>query len=141
MSDLVLGENLSRGGKTFDKLLELRDVADGAETATAAETGIAFAVKKFLGLLCVVYVTAIDATTGDESYVLSVEVAATVGGSYTVVSQLPNIRAAGTGIYKIALDGALAAKLLSTAAFVRINATLAGTTPSITYGAYLAYES
>jgi len=138
MADVWLGENLNRGRKLFDKSLELRDVADGAEASTAAETGIAFDCRKLKDYVCVVYVTAIDATTGDETYVLNVGVSDAVDGTYTPIATLPNIRATGTGLYVIPLNGEIAAKLDADSDFIQIAATLGGTSPSITYGAFLA---
>ena len=59
---------------TFDKELELRDVADGAETATAAEQAFALDADRFnRPFVAVVNVTALDRTTGDETYVMSIE--------------------------------------------------------------------
>lgn len=137
MSDVLLGENLSRPRRAFDKLLELRDIADGAETSTASETAKAFPILKYEALDVVVFVSAIDATTGDETYVLTVEVSDTSGGTYVAIAALPNIRAAGTGVYLIPISGATALKLSASAAYIRITATLGGTTPSITYGAFI----
>ncbi len=138
MADVLLGENMNRGRKAFDKLLELRDVDAGAITSTASTTGLRFPIRKYKGLCVMVHVTAIDATSNDETYVLTVEVSDTVNGTYTPIAALPNIRDAGTGIYTIPISGETAQQLDDDSAFVRVTATLGGTTPSLTYGAYIA---
>lgn len=137
MADVLLGENLNRKRRIFDKNLELRNISDGEETSTASETGINVEVRKLLEYVCVVYVTACDGTTGDETYTLTVQVSNAVGGTYTTIGTLAWPRAT-TGSNVIALSGLTAEVLDSDADWVRITATLAGTTPSITYGAYLA---
>jgi hypothetical protein len=122
----------------FDVDLELRDVADGAETSTANETAIAFDVLNVEEYKAVFYVTAMDFATTDETYVFDISVSDTSGGTYTKIATLPDIGSAdGTGKYEVALSGALAQGLDSDAAFIRCGATLGGTTPSITYGCYL----
>lgn len=137
MADVLLGERLNTGRRTFDKLTELRNLADGAETATAAETGVAFEIRKHIALLCVVDVTASVSNDNDETYVFTVEVSDLVGGTYTPIATLTVTRGV-TGKYTIPLSGELAQKLDDDCDFIRIKATLGGTTPSITYGAYLA---
>ena len=123
---------------TFDKELELRNVADGAETSTAAEQAVALDADKFdLCFVAVVNVTAIDRTTGDETYVLTIEAdTASTFGSAVVVATLPAITTVGR--YEIPLSGALIEQHEPGATHVRIKATLGGTTPSITYGAHLS---
>lgn len=137
MADLLLGDDLNRRRRIFDKNLELRDVADGAETSTANETGIAFDCRKIHEYVAVVFITACVSNDGDETYVLSIGVSDAVGGTYTTIASV-TIPRGTTGQVIIPLSGALAQKLDDDADFVRISATLGGTTPSLTYGAYLA---
>lgn len=123
----------------FDAALELRDVGDGAETSTASETGIAFDVLHMGNPVVMVHVTAIDDTTDDETYVLDVEVSDLVAGTYTSIAEvtLDNGMTVPAS-FPIPIHSQLAALLDADAAFIRITATLGGTTPSITYGAYVA---
>ena len=124
--------------RIYDNALELRDVADGAETSTANETAINFDCRIIEEYKAVINVTAMDFTTGDESYVFDISVSDLVGGTFTKIAQLPDIGSAtGTGTYEIPLSGQLAAQLDADSDWIRIGCTLAGTTPSITYGAYL----
>jgi hypothetical protein len=121
----------------FDKQLELRDIAGGAKTSTAAETGVAFAARMVGDFKAIFYVTALDTTTGDETYVLTVETdsAAAFGGTPVEVGR---VTVTGKGLFEVPLSGAAVEQRDSDAAAIRVKATLGGTTPSITYGAYLA---
>lgn len=121
----------------FDKQLELRDIADGAETATASETGVSFAVRMADDFKCVIYVSALDTTTGDETYLLTVETDSVAAFSGTPV-EVGRVTVLAAGVYEIPLSGREIEQRDPDAAAIRVKATLAGTTPSITYGAYLA---
>jgi hypothetical protein len=128
-----------------DPSVTLRASSAAQITATASETGISlnpgtaywnigniplqpFAVN--------VLVKTIDRTTGDETYTITVEVATTLGGSYTVVGTLAALTTAG--VYTLILDMDRVLKQVPSAAFIRITATLGGTTPILDYDAYLA---
>lgn len=122
----------------------LRAATAAAITATTAEAGLSLGngsaywnsgVTPFQTLAVNILVKSIDRTTGDETYTFTVEVSATSGGTYTVVGTLAGVTA--VGVYTILLDVDTVKKLLPTAAFVRINATLGGTTPILDYDAYL----
>lgn len=120
----------------FDKALELRNLADGAETSTVAETAIALEVLKAGTFKVVFVVTALDLSSTNETYSLTVETdAATSFGSPTTVG---SVTVTATGTYEVLLSADGIAKLDSTAAAIRVKATLAGTTPSITYGAFIS---
>lgn len=121
----------------FDKQLELRNIADGAETATAAETGIAFDARMAGDFKAIIFVTAFDLTTGNETYLLTVETDSLAAFSDSPV-EVGRVTVAATGVYEIPLSGAAVEQRDPNAAAIRVNATLAGTKPSITYGAYLA---
>lgn len=121
----------------FDKALELRNVADGAKTATASETGIALAVRMLLNCDLVIFVTAIDATSADETYVFTLQVSDLVGGTYTTIISHTWPRGHGVGRLHLPINGDLSSFQDTDSAFLRITATLGGTTPSITYGAFL----
>jgi hypothetical protein len=120
---------------TFDKNLELQ--ASTTITSTTDATLIEFPVRKAGNKLKVIInVTAVSGTTPTAAFY--VNVSPTVGGSKTKIAQLPTINAVGQ--YEIALSGKQAEQHVSTAEAIGIGATIAGTTPSFTYNAYLAPE-
>lgn len=123
---------------TFDKELELRNIGNGAETATAAESAFAFDADRFnRPFVAVANVSALDRTTGDETYVLSIEADTSSGfASPVAVATLPAITTVGR--YEIPLSGSLIEQHEPGATHIRIKATLGGTTPSVTYGAWLS---
>lgn len=123
----------------------LRATAAAAITATTAETGKTLnngeafwntGITPYQTLAVNLLVKSIDRTTGDETYTLSVEVSNLVGGTYTEVARITGLTAVGA--YTLLLDVDTVKKLVPTAAFIRINATLGGTTPILDYDAYLA---
>lgn len=119
--------------RPFDKQLELRNVADGAETTTQAETGIALAVLAAGDFKVIVFVTAVSAT-GTKS--ISVETDSLAAFSDTPVA-IASQAISATGVYEFPLSAAQIAKLDPNAAAIRVKATLGGSDPSITYGAYV----
>jgi len=121
---------------TFDAQTVLRNIADGAETSTAAEAGIALDTDKVGNFAALIHVTALDRTTGDETVVFQVEAdTASTFGTPVAAATLPAVTAPGT--YTIPLSGRLVEQHEPGASHIRIKATLAGTTPSVTYGAFL----
>ncbi len=121
----------------FDKLLELRNIADGAETATASETGIALPVRFLPTCDWVVYVTALDAVGGDETYVFTLEVSNLIGGTYTEIARMNWPRAHGAGRLHMSLNGDMASFYDTDSIFCRVTCTQAGATSTITYGSFL----
>ena len=112
----------------FDKELELRSIADGAETATASEAGVALPVRLGGEYKAVFHVTDLDTTTGDETYALSVEVDSQADFLDAPVS-LGSIVVTAPGVYELPLSGPFVAQEDVDAAAIRVTATLAGTTP------------
>lgn len=122
----------------FDKQLELRNIADGAETTTVAETGVALDVRMAGDFKAIIYVSAM--TTGGETpetYLIAVETDSVAAFNSTAV-EVGRVIVAAPGAYEIPLSGMAIEQRDPTAAAIRVKATLAGTAPSITYGAYLA---
>lgn len=137
MADLVLGANLNRQTRTFDKLVELYDIATGAITTTASTTGVSFNIRKYQGLAVVLYITACKSSAADETYSTAIQVSDLVGGTYTTIATLAIPR--GTlGLAVIPISGETAELLDNDADWVRITQTNGGTSPSITYGAFIA---
>ena len=129
----------------------LRDITDTPETATALETGVSLGeldAAYWHGgeiphgvFLVTIHVSAIDQTS-DETYVLNILVddvstlddTPTTIASYTLTDLDP-------GVFVMAIDSKTI-PLLDTESsgsdkFIGIQAVLAGTTPSITYGAWI----
>ena len=124
----------------FDKATELRNIADGPVTSSGAnpETGIQVDPRFKGPMVVAVHVTAIDNAGGNETYVFNVEISDLVGGTYSSIAQVDFDRdKAMPATLQIPVNGELADFIDSDSVFMRINPTLGGTTPSITYGAYL----
>jgi hypothetical protein len=121
----------------FDKALELRNIADGAEVGTASETGIAMAVRFLPTCDWVIYVTALG-IVGSETYAFTLEVSNLVGGTYTAIARHVWPIGHGPGEAHVPINGDLAAWQDTDSAFVRVTATLGGTSPTITYGSFLS---
>lgn len=149
-----MGVNQSRVRNLYDAdaSVLLRNVADGAETATATEAAISLNELDTAfwqdgneipyGVFTVgVNVTALDLTDTNETYTLDLIVDDTSNMSDTprVVASLA-IRA--VGYYTLVVDSKniplLDSDTSGTDKWLAIRATLGGTTPSITYGAWLA---
>lgn len=131
----------------------LRDITDGAETSTATETPISLSELDTAywhngeiphGVFeVVVYVTACDAADGDETYVFSLQVddAAAHNDSPVTIATATWVRGT-TGVFKFLVDSksipVLDTDSSGTDKWLAIKATLGGTSPSITYGAFIA---
>lgn len=131
----------------------LRNASDGAETATATETAVSLSELDGAywqtegdiphGVIeVIVHISALD-TTSDETYVIDLVVDDTSNMSDTprVVGTL-NLAARQTGVYSMYVDSRNIPKLdidsSGTDKWMAIRATLGGTTPSITYGAWIS---
>lgn len=120
----------------IDKQLELRDAADGAVTATTAVAGIAFTVTMAGNFKAVFNVPSLDTTTGNETYRLSIEVGTTT--AFASPAEIGAVTVSSLGFYELPLSSWQISQQNATAAAIRCKATLGGTTPSITYGCFLA---
>lgn len=131
-----------------DASVMLRDDKAAAITATTAETGVS--LKRLLtsdsaywdnnevpaGEIEVgVAVKSVDRTTGDETYVFTLEVGNSVFASPVVVATSATVTEAGA--FKLCFDAKVVEALGAAYTHIRIKATLAGTTPVCTYGAWL----
>ena len=108
-------------------VIQLRNVA-AAITATAADSAKNNSrIGNSKGGLGVVVVNSIDATSGDEQYVITIEGRDTVGsGSYTVLGTVTlkaSDSSAAVGTFLVSLD--------TLKKEMRANCTISGTTPSI----------
>lgn len=89
-----------------------------------------------LQLAVVLFVTALDLTTADETYRVDVEVASTETFADAEVVVSSEIKKVGQHVVAFTREQILDA--LATAAHVRVKITPAGTTPSIDYWAILS---
>lgn len=125
----------------FDKALELRNVSDGAETSSANETGKALDVLHIGDFEVVAYITAIDAASSNETYAIIVRTDSLAAFSDTPVTvatvSIPRTTAVPAEV-RIPLNSALIAFMDPNAAAIQVGCTLGGTSPSLTYGAYVA---
>lgn len=128
----------------------LRNVTDGAETATATEAGVSLSELDTAywhngeiphGVFEVaVHITALDTGNADETYVLSLLVDDTSDMSNTPAT-IATYTVTSAGFVKMLVDSKSLAELDAESSgadkWLAIKATLAGTTPSITYGAWI----
>lgn len=95
-------------------------------TRTASANGAAVDTMGYQSAMAVVLAGDIDLTTGDETYSFAVEECATSGGTYTAISGATTTVTADNDVKVIRIDGLGEGRLR----YLRVVATLAGTTPS-----------
>lgn len=136
---------MSRSRYQYDAALALQAYNSAAVTADAASNSIALqrnvhhslpAGISYGQFAVVLDVQALDKTTGDETYVVNVEVGtdATFGTKATAHS----FTVTGLGCVHAILDTQTIEKLLPNAKFIRTAVDVGGTTPSITYASYVS---
>jgi len=150
-----MGANASRVKAAMDVAANstLRLASDGAETATATETAVPLGILSAAywdsnkevphgTIRVVVDVTAIDRTTGDETYTLTLQVDDTLAQSDTPQTVCTLGPLVSTGVYEMLVDSktinAIVTDYSGNELWMAIKATLGGTTPSITYAAWIA---
>lgn len=84
----------------------------------------------------VIVVEALDTTSADEVYTFDVEVQAVGGGSPVTAGAMAVV---GTGQYVMKLDAHTLEKLSAERGELALNLTAAGTTPSVTFSAWMSY--
>jgi hypothetical protein len=124
---------------TYDAALELRDYAAAALSATTSSTGIAFVSRKIEAFkVCLSFAAYTSYSAGSAEWTIDIEVAATVGGSYTkVATLLPATFAGVAGETEFVIGGDEVADRLSTAEFIRVTATKTGSPGTLTFGAWI----
>lgn len=135
-----------------DASVTLRSSTAGAITSTATETAISMHEIRGAywqdgdeipyGVFDVwVDVTSFDHTTGDETYTLALVIDDTSGLSDSPVTLFSVLLPAAVGVYRFCLDSKTIALLnpdhSGTDQWLAVRMTLAGTTPSINYSAWL----
>ena len=127
---------MNRAKRIYDAALSLR-AAGTPETATAAETGVAFPVRKLDSYKAVIAYSGKVYT--NETYIFKIEVSDLVGGTYTAIATLPDIGDNGLveGFLDVPLNGLIAEQLDADSAFIRVSVTITGAAPSIDYDCFL----
>lgn len=126
----------------------LRNIADGAETADAAEAGVALNTLTDAywdndevpnGIFLVSFhVSALDVADTDEVYDIYVEVdTSSAFSSAKEVARLKTVPS--VGYFEVPVSSQLIEKLEAGATHIRVRLDVTGTTPSITYGAWMTY--
>lgn len=126
----------------------LRNAADGAETADVAEAGVALNTLVDAdwdngevpnGTVAIsVLVSAMDTGNADEVYDLYFEVDTTDQfSSAKEVARIKGIPA--VGYYEVPVSSKLIEKLEAGATHIRARLDVTGTTPSMTYGAWMTF--
>lgn len=87
------------------------------------------------GYVIVIAVESLDLANADETYVFDIEVQATGGGSAVTAVIFPVV---STGQHVISLDAHTLEKLSADREELALNLTVGGTTPSITFAAWVA---
>jgi len=125
----------------YDVATELVALPASAVTTTTSSTGVAIPVRMLPTSDWVIYVTAIDAVSTDETYVFTLEVSDLVGGTYTAIASHNYPRGHGAGSIHIPINGDMASFQDTDSAFCRVTMTSGGTTPSIRFGSFLTKTS
>ena len=105
-----------------------------AVTTTTSETGISFAVRHIEEYKAVVSYSGAVATG---TYTFSVQVSDLVGGTYTTIADVVATPANASDRFDIPLSGKIAEQLDADSAFIRVTATLGGTSPSVDYDCFI----
>lgn len=111
--------------------------ASTTETASGQSTGFAITLDDSYEGQAKIVVSAIDFTTQDETYVMDLEVYD--GTAWWKIGGVSIPGANGAGIYPIAFLGGAASKMAVNGNITqaRLNWTLGGTSPSITFEGFL----
>lgn len=129
--------------------ITLRDITDGAETADASEAGVLLNLlsdaywdndEQPNGIITVnVHVSAADFTNADEVYDIYLEVdTSSAFASAVEVARLKSVP--GAGYYQLHVASQLIEALEAGATHIRARLDVTGTTPSITYGAWMTFQ-
>ena len=124
----------------FDSALQLRDIGDGAEIADADEVGVALDLLVAGDFKVHFRVSAADYGDADEVYLINIETDSELAfGDAPVIVGTLNVLEPVTGKYEIALSQEMIKVLDPDATHIRCSLDVgASTTPSITYGAWIA---
>lgn len=126
--------------KIVDSELVLREHSSTAVTSTASSTGKLLYPRNQLLQKVIINVGTFKTSATNETYAITVEVSDLVGGTYTAIVTLTSaqlIAGGANATYEYAINKELVSLIDADSLYVRVTATLGGTDPSLTYGAYL----
>jgi hypothetical protein len=129
--------------------ITLRAITDGAETADGAEAGVPLNLltdaywdndEQPNGIVMInVHVSAADFGNADEVYDIYFEVDTAEG--FASAKEVARLKAVpGVGYYQVPVSRQLIEAVEAGATHIRARLDVTGTTPSITYGAWMTYE-
>lgn len=132
---------------SLDAETVLRAAGSAAITSTGGSGGLALDaltaywnagdVANSHEMAVVVQVEAVDTVTGDETYVFAIEVDSVADFSDTPTKLVTRtVTAAGRFVLMVTREDLVGAG--ADAKYLRVHATIGGTTPSVTYNAYVA---
>lgn len=127
--------------RIVDALALLREHTPTAITSTTSEVGkLIYPTMQIEYYKAVIDIGTFDNTTTDETYVITIEIASTLNSTYNVIATLSSdiIKNGGANkTYMLPLSGYYNNYINSNSAYMRVTATLGGTSPSLTYGAFI----
>ncbi len=143
----------SAGSPILDEhpTVTLRPRSAPAITASAAEAPVEFDATQsganggpywedyhpnFLGMAVVIHAHTVDTADGDETYTVTVEVSTDQAFTTPIVVGSTSITAAGKHV--VILHGPTVQRLAPNAKWIRVNAAVGGTTPSLDYSAWVS---
>ena len=135
---------MSRSRFPYDAALVMQAYGTAAVTADGASNGLELQRNAHHSLpagiaygqfAVVLDVLALDETTGDETYVVNVEVG--TDATFATKATVHSFTVDATGARSVILDTVDIEKALSGAKFIRTAVDVGGTTPSITYASYV----
>lgn len=122
----------------FDKQLELRNIADGAEVTSIAEAGKAFPVRMAGDFKAVIYVSDLEADGSPANeYEIVIQTDSTAAFNDAPVT-VGSVQIFAPGVYEVPLSGTAVEQRDPDAVAIRVATVVDGGDPSITYGAYIA---
>ena len=127
------------GHDTFDIKGALRDISAGAVTASSNEPALALPVPAMGHLDCNIGVTAVGNANGNETYtfVMAVDSVADFSDAPVELARVAYHRDLGAKGFPISINEEMAKVFHSDPKFLRVGVELAGSSPTITYGAWL----
>lgn len=132
------GNVTNRNSATFDKLLELRDLASAPLSSGESTTPIKFAAtEQTLYRLIIESAGYTGFVNPTAVWQIALEVSDAEGGTYVPVGSVTTIPESSQTI-EVGLSGKLINSLVADASWVRLSFVKVGTPGDLTLGAYLA---
>jgi len=126
----------NRVQRIYDAAVALR-TSVSAITTTTSDTGISFPVRNMEDYKASISYSGV---VGTGTYTFAIQVSNLVAGTYTTIASVTINPAVSSGRLDIPLNGKIAEQLDDDSAFIRVTATLGGTSPSVVYNCFLSKE-